>query len=496
MYKVKKLVCTLLAVCIISTTLAQPVQAFTGAEGAILGGGAGLASISLTAPQVALLVAAGFGLVVAVENADKLAEGMTAALNHASAGVDAGAEILAEWFETARKGSIAISSAPAWIAAAIKSWVGSLYNSTPSTATFLERVSAGTPILQASFWANSGTFSCSQDVDVIRCSDYTEKNGYFNYTIYLVMISTSPFTVYKPDGFTSTPSKYLTPYSSVPYVYYHTQYVAGSPKIDTTYDYDVSAISAAKSLPTRQQLGAVGYGPASGHENIALWWASKTNSGTLPDYPEKSICPDAKVGGIGAALEEGKSIDAVNMPDLDVAGSKSICPDGVLDGSIPIADTVADVIVGLSDGTLSWSDYVTDVAVGTPTISVPVEGTETGVIDYPITDTGVSDTPIETNPDTPGEGAEVPEGLAPYTVQLKDFFPFCIPFDIVDFVGVLCADPVAPSFEWTFTQYSGQKDTLEIDLSPFDEVAQLLRNMELLLFIIGLAFLTRNLIRG
>lgn len=503
MYKAKKLVCTLLAVCIISTTLAQPVQAFTGAEGAILGGGAGLASISLTAPQVALLVAAGFGLVVAVENADKLAEGMTAALDAAAAGVDAGAETLAQWLETAKKGSIAIASAPAWIAGAIKSWISGLYD-TAATSVPIANVSAcqvvpaGTIVPSVDFWG-SRSISFNKDVILIRFGDsvFDSSSGTYSVTVklfaYVVNNGGLNYTYYENGKPTTTGKNYgtvtLREGSNIINVVYNEWTYGSNPSPDSSLDYDKNAIKYAGLLPSYESFKASGaryaiypYGPYCAYADGVI-------------VPSGSVCPDKTVGGIGAALEDGKSIDAVNMPDLNVGGSKSICPDGVLDGSIPIADAVADVIVGLTDGTLSWSDYVADVAVGTPTISVPVEGTETGVIDYPITDTGVSDAPIEETPDQPGD-VQVPEGLAPYTVQLKDFFPFCIPFDIVDFVGVLCADPVAPSFEWTFTQYSGQKDTLEIDLSPFDQVAQLLRNMELLLFIIGLAFLTRNLIRG
>lgn len=501
MHKIKKLVCTLLAVCIISITLAQPVQALTGAEGAILGGGGALASISLTAPQVALLVAAGFGIVVAVENADKLAEGLTAALETAASGVDAGAETLAQWLEAAKKGSIAISSAPVWIAAAIKGWISGLYSAPPSVGDFVPAmtVNVGQEFPSVTPWgttkhklqsSNAGSINVAwAGMDTLATDGVSHR-----LTAYRVCWSTQHFKIYDGSSYTST--RYAVDIGGVLYYYLLSSY-GETIEPGSTTDWGRDALAYVSTFPNYGELFRKNFPGSSvsyDRDSVAKCLIKEYLAGGFDSYG-KSVCPDAKVGGIGAALEEGKSIDDVNMPDLDVAGSKSICPDGVLDGSIPIADTVADVIIGLTDGALSWSDYVSDVAVGTPSISVPVEGTETGVVDYPITDTGVSDVPIEETPDKPGD-VEVPEGLAPYTVQLKDFFPFCIPFDIVDFVGVLCADPVAPSFDWTFTQFDGQKDTLTIDLAPFDEVAQLLRNMELLLFIIGLAFLTRNLIRG
>lgn len=79
---------------------------------------------------------------------------------------------------------------------------------------------------------------------------------------------------------------------------------------------------------------------------------------------------------------------------------------------------------------------------------------------------------------------------------LSDIFPFCIPFDIYHFFEALAADPVAPCFEIPFYVEGLVDYTFEIDLSVFESVAQVVRIMELLLFCVGLALVTRNLIRG
>jgi hypothetical protein len=83
-----------------------------------------------------------------------------------------------------------------------------------------------------------------------------------------------------------------------------------------------------------------------------------------------------------------------------------------------------------------------------------------------------------------------------FTLDLKDYFPFCIPFDLYDFFTCLNADPVAPVIEWVIPLPGGETYPLELDLSPFDPVAQLLRRLQLLLFCVGLAFKTRDLIKG
>lgn len=80
---------------------------------------------------------------------------------------------------------------------------------------------------------------------------------------------------------------------------------------------------------------------------------------------------------------------------------------------------------------------------------------------------------------------------------LASVFPFCIPFDIYAFFECLAAEPVAPSFSWRFYIPGICDEQITIDLQEFDSAAMILRTMELLLFIVGLAFVTRDkFIRG
>lgn len=100
--------------------------------------------------------------------------------------------------------------------------------------------------------------------------------------------------------------------------------------------------------------------------------------------------------------------------------------------------------------------------------------------------------------DTATNQQEVSQDAADYQVTgLASVFPFCIPFDIYSFFECLAAAPVAPSFEWRFYVPGICDETIELDLSQFDTVAQIVRTMELLAFIVGLAFVTRDkMIKG
>ena len=78
----------------------------------------------------------------------------------------------------------------------------------------------------------------------------------------------------------------------------------------------------------------------------------------------------------------------------------------------------------------------------------------------------------------------------------KTLFPFCVPFDLIEFLGVLNAEPEVPVIRWRFYVPWVVDYEIEIDLSVFDGVAQIMRTMELLAFCISLILLTRNIIRG
>ena len=127
----------------------------------------------------------------------------------------------------------------------------------------------------------------------------------------------------------------------------------------------------------------------------------------------------------------------------------------------------------------------------------PSTGTDTDDPDSgsndPTTPTTGTDTDPDTQPDSPGASST---NIGDYQIDLKKFFPFCIPFDLYDFFTCLNADPVAPVIEWVIPLPGGGTYPLVIDLSAFDSVAQLLRRLQLLLFCVGLAFKTRDLIKG
>lgn len=136
---------------------------------------------------------------------------------------------------------------------------------------------------------------------------------------------------------------------------------------------------------------------------------------------------------------------------------------------------------------------LTDAQAGAIAAGADTAIARDGVLDLAGTDEVTDEPGVDDPPTTDPDDYAVP-GLA-------EIFPFCIPFDIYNFLSALAANPVAPHFTATldFPEAVGGTQTIDIDFdSPtWNQLAQLLRLLELLAFIIGLALLTRSMfIRG
>lgn len=88
-----------------------------------------------------------------------------------------------------------------------------------------------------------------------------------------------------------------------------------------------------------------------------------------------------------------------------------------------------------------------------------------------------------------------------YRIDLTEFFPFCIPWDLQLLMQSFQAEPESPVIDWSFpVGYEDgeiKMETFTLDLSIWDTVAQYLRLGELALYIVGLAVATRHIyIRG
>lgn len=117
---------------------------------------------------------------------------------------------------------------------------------------------------------------------------------------------------------------------------------------------------------------------------------------------------------------------------------------------------------------------------------------------YPVPE--LNDVPaIVPQPDFPEEPELDPEdaekSLEMAMPDLKDIFPFCLPWDIYEVFQKFRANRKAPELDWTFeSDLFGFSYTLHVDLEDYNTAAEILRLLELIAFIVGLAVATRKLI--
>lgn len=197
---------------------------------------------------------------------------------------------------------------------------------------------------------------------------------------------------------------------------------------------------------------------------------------------------------------------ASGNPALDPTADKSTVVNPDLINSVPVpADTdltwdvrsYLDAIEKALDKVANPDATAVDDATGLP-VSIPIPDTVAldpsieKVNDTDLPDTG---TPI-IDPDKAPDNPE--QEIDPLTFDLRNIFPFCLPWDFKDMVNLLSADPVAPQYhvKW-YVPFAKEYIEFDVDLSGYNNVAAIMRNMELLVFCIGLAIVTRNyFIRG
>lgn len=82
------------------------------------------------------------------------------------------------------------------------------------------------------------------------------------------------------------------------------------------------------------------------------------------------------------------------------------------------------------------------------------------------------------------------------TEDLKDKFPFCIPWDVYYVFALLEDEREAPQVNFNIDLGVPGTHTINIDFEEWDDVASILRTLELILFILGLALGTKKIMGG
>lgn len=242
--------------------------------------------------------------------------------------------------------------------------------------------------------------------------------------------------------------------------------------------------------------------------NATLYMSNGTTNGSYDKYLTKEYATNSVVTSTRYYLSaDGYQKSYINYSSLqtyDYTYLKQILSG---DQGVSTGDVQIDVVTGIINPALDDDDYspgdgaILDVGAAwgleyddITDVVIPGDYAGGNEGEAEITYTGEQEVSDQVESTSENTISKNPESYQ--TPGLQSVFPFCIPFDLYNFVACLAADPVAPSFTWRFYVPGICDEELEIDLSEFNTAAQILRTMELLAFCVGLAFVTRKIIRG
>lgn len=236
---------------------------------------------------------------------------------------------------------------------------------------------------------------------------------------------------------------------------------------------------------------------------------------------------DVVLGSTGSDLKTATSTLTGTIPSLDIGDDKIWS--GQVDGQ-DWPDTNLDQLLGHIDDLVLGGDLVVEgeviepqpVPTPVPTYPPPAPdiplqdvpwgglndliGSSTGTIDDAIQDqtdaiTGAQEgttEAVESLTDTIEGALDTPstEELLQFKFDLRELFPFCIPFDIYRLLSSFDAEPVAPHVQLPIViQSIGFLYNLDLDLSVWNPVAQAMRTAELIVYAIALAWATGKVIK-
>lgn len=304
----------------------------------------------------------------------------------------------------------------------------------------------------------------------VTCGMYKYDGGYINCTLY----GTPSYFELSGNSYALLPNN-----STIVTCYLNARY-------DTIYSCTYNPnfyITSSGSIPARNTyiFGSVNGVRDNASYKDFVWDLSGSISPSVPAFD--SVVPVENITNL-EVINDYSTTTSQNVVSIDWDKIGAMISDavGTVTGSLDrtITDALDDAQEKVAAGTMSvsnYNDYVTEIS---------------NTYVYDIT----NETSI-TNPDSTVSG--VVSGNAEKTeftlAGLQYVFPFCIPWDIRDFVTLLVADPVAPVIEYPiYNPVTDTDEIITIDFSLWENQVRIIRYIFDFLLIIGLLLLARSLI--
>lgn len=150
---------------------------------------------------------------------------------------------------------------------------------------------------------------------------------------------------------------------------------------------------------------------------------------------------------------------------------------------VPTYPPVDDILPGINTGIEIGNDLIIGQQAQTGAITQGLEGVQEAIGSLEGTVEAIVDTPMS-------------EELPDFKFDLRELFPFCIPFDIYRLLSSFDSEPAAPHVQLPIVIDSiNFRYNLDLDFSAWDPVAQAMRTVELIVYAIALAWATGKVIK-
>lgn len=247
--------------------------------------------------------------------------------------------------------------------------------------------------------------------------------------------------------------------------------------------------SGRGSVTSASVFNAVYFEGANAYENCES--AVDSFIASAPTGEEENIKSPSLVGSEGQLSGSATEDPDTNAPvyNINVSPTTNYVTNKYgLPSDEDIATYISDIQIAIEQGETQenigtiFQNFVQSMAYEAPAEPIPTAATV-----VPVQPT-VAPKPTL----TPEQEAQNTEIMG--TGELKDKFPFCIPWDIAGFLTALQAEPEAPAIQGTIDLGPAGEHEINLDLSDYDEAAAIFRIVELIAFAVGLALVTRSLI--